>query len=257
MNRLLAIALNTFREAVRDRILYGILFFAIAFLLFILVLGELSLNHEERVLIDVGLAGISLFAVVIAVFLGVSLLFKEIEKKTLYTVLSKPVRRVEFMLGKFLGLVVTLGIQVLLMGVVLGALLVAKDVPLRAHLGWSLGLVFLEVTLVSSVALFFSSFSTPFVSGVLTLGVFVTGRLLDALRELSHRGSAELRAVVDGIVAVAPNFYLYAPGHHTLAESAPGMEPFMYVAKIVAYTLVYSAILLGLASAIFARRDLV
>ncbi|MBI2895909.1 MAG: ABC transporter permease subunit [Deltaproteobacteria bacterium] len=257
MGRLFAIALNTFREAVRDRILYGILFFAIAFLLFILVLGELSLNKEERVLLDVGIAGISLFAVVIAVFLGVSLLFKEIEKKTLYTVLSKPVRRFEFMLGKFLGLVGTLGVQVLLMGIVLGALLVLKDVPVRAQLGWSLTLVFLEVTLVSSVALFFSSFSTPFVSGVLTLGVFVTGRLLDALGELGHRGSAELRTVIDGIVAVAPNFYLYSPGYHTLAVSEPGMEPFAYVAKVAVYTLVYAAILLGLASAIFARRDLV
>lgn len=257
MSRLVAIALNTFREAVRDRILYGILFFGIAFLLFNLVLGELSLHQEERVLVDVGLAGISIFSVVIAVFLGVSLLFKEIEKKTLYTVLPKPVRRWEFMLGKFLGLVATLFVQVALMGAVLIVLLWVEGIPPRAATFGSLALIFLEVCLVSSVALFFSSFSTPFVSGVLTLGIFLIGRVLDAFQELVAKGNPAMRPVVDAVVAVAPNFYLYAPGYHTLAVSEPGLEPSAYLAKMVGYTVVYAAILVGAASAIFAKRDLV
>lgn len=257
MSRLVAIALNTFREAVRDRILYGIVFFAVAFLLFNLVLGALSLHQEERVLVDVGLAGISVFSVVIAVFLGVSLLFKEIEKKTLYTVLPKPVRRWEFIVGKFLGLVATLFVQVALMGVVLAALLWLEGVPLRGQVAGSLVLVFFEVTLVSAVAMFFSSFSTPFVSGVLTLGVFVTGRVLDSFEELVAKGAPGLRSLVDVLVAVAPNFYLYAPGAHTLSESAPGLVPSVYVAQVAGYTVVYATILIALASAIFSRRDLV
>jgi Cu-processing system permease protein len=257
MSRLAAIALNTFREAVRDRVLYGILFFGLAFLLFNLVLGELSLHHEERVLLDVGLAGISVFSVVIAVFLGVSLLFKEIEKKTLYTVLPKPVRRWEFMLGKFLGLAATLLVQVALMGAVLIGLLWTWGIPPQLAVVGSLALIFLEVVLVSSVALFFSSFSTPFVSGVLTLGVFAIGRVLDVFEELALKSTPALRPMVEGIVAVAPNFYLYAPGYHTLAVSEPGLEPSAYLLKMIGYTVVYATILVGAASAIFAKRDLV
>jgi len=257
MGRLVAIALNTFREAVRDRILYGIVFFGVAFLLFNLVLGELSLHQEERVLTDVGLAGISIVSVVIAVFLGVSLLYKEIERKTLYTVLPKPVRRWEFMLGKFLGLVATLAVQVALMGAVLASLMTLKGIPVRAHLLGSLCLVFLEVTLVSSVALFFSSFSTPFVSGVLTLGVFVVGRILDVLEEFASHASPAARTVADVVVAVAPNFYLYAPGYGTLATAVPGLEPALYLAKVAGYTLVYATILVATASFVFSRRDLV
>ncbi len=257
MNRLVAIALNTFREAVRDRILYGIVFFAVTFLLFSLVLGALSLNQEERVLVDVGIAGISIFSVVIAVFLGVSLLFKEIEKKTLYTVLPKPVRRWEFIVGKFLGVLATLFVQVALMGVVLGALLWVKDIPVGGHVLGSLLLVFLEVTLVSAVALFFSSFSTPFVSGVLTLGVFVIGRVLDSFQELVAKGAPMLRSIAEVVMIVAPNFYLYAPGAHTLSVSEPGLVPAMYLLKVGSYTLFYAAVLIALASAIFSRRDLV
>ena len=257
MSRLVAIALNTFREAVRDRILYGIVFFGLAFLLFNLVLGELSLHQEERVLTDVGLAGISLFSVVIAVFLGVSLLFKEIEKKTLYTVLSKPVRRWEFIFGKFLGLMATLFVQVALMGVVLLVLLWIKGIPPHLHVVGSLTLVFLEVTVVSAVALFFSSFSTPFVSGVLTLGVFAIGRVLDVFEGLVAKSAPALRPLVDGFVVLAPNFFLYAPGHHALAVSEPGLEPTAYLAKVAGYTVVYCLILISLASAIFSKRDLV
>jgi ABC-type transport system involved in multi-copper enzyme maturation permease subunit len=257
LNRLVAIALNTFREAVRDRILYGIVFFAVAFLLFSLVLGALSLNQEERVLVDVGIAGISIFSVIIAVFLGVSLLFKEIERKTLYTVLPKPVRRWEFIVGKFLGLVATLFVQVALMGVVLAALLWVKDVPVGAHVLGSLLLVFLEVTLVSAVALFFSSFSTPFVSGVLTLGVFVMGRVLDAFQEIVAKGAPALRSIGEVVMVIAPNFYLYAPGAQTLSVSEPGLVPAMYLLKVGSYTLIYAAILITFASAIFSRRDLV
>jgi Cu-processing system permease protein len=257
MSRLIAIALNTFREAVRDRILYGIVFFALGFLLFNLVLGALSLHQEARVLIDVGLAGISVFSVVIAVFLGVSLLFKEIEKKTLYTVLSKPVRRWEFIVGKFLGLVATLFVQVVVMGAVLVFLLWIKDVLAFGYVAGSLLLVFLEVVLVSAVAMFFSSFSTPFVSGVLTLGVFIMGRTLDAFQEIVAKAAPSSRTLIDWIMAVAPNFYLFAPGDHTLSVSQPGLVPMFYLAKVSGYTVVYAVILIALASAIFSRRDLV
>src|ERR1700761_2439834 len=111
-----AITLNTFREAVRDRVLYAVLGFACAVLLFTLALAELSLHEQSRVVEDVGLASISLFSVMVAIFLGSSLLYKEIERKTLYVILPKPIRRAEFLLGKYFGIVLTAVVFVALMG---------------------------------------------------------------------------------------------------------------------------------------------
>src|SRR5690606_37382884 len=116
MGRIWAIAINTFREAVRDKVLYGVLAFATAVLLFTLALAELSLNQQRRVVLDVGLASISLFSVVTAVFLGSSLLYKEIERKTLYVILPKPIRRSEFLFGKYVGIAMTAAVFIAIMG---------------------------------------------------------------------------------------------------------------------------------------------
>ena len=116
MGRIWAIAINTFREAVRDKVLHGVLGFAGAVLLFTLALAELSLDQQRRVVLDVGMASISLFSVVVAVFLGSSLLYKEIERKTLYVILPKPIHRHELLIGKYLGTLVTAGVFVVIMG---------------------------------------------------------------------------------------------------------------------------------------------
>jgi Cu-processing system permease protein len=118
MLRMLAVAVNTFREAVRDRVLHGVLGLALAFLVFTLALAELALDQQRRVVLDVGLSSISLFSVVMSVFLGSSLLYKEIERKTLYVILPKPIRRYEFLLGKYFGIVLTVTVFVSIMGAV-------------------------------------------------------------------------------------------------------------------------------------------
>lgn len=118
MLRLLAVAVNTFREAVRDRVLHGVLGVALSVLLLTLALAELSLDQSRRIVLDIGLASISLFSVVMAVFLGSSLLYKEIERKTLYVILPKPIRRHEFLLGKYFGIVITVTVFVAIMGAV-------------------------------------------------------------------------------------------------------------------------------------------
>jgi ABC-type transport system involved in multi-copper enzyme maturation permease subunit len=118
MLRILAVAVNTFREAVRDRVLNGVLGVALAVLVFTLALAEVSLDQRRRIVLDIGLASISLFSVVMAVFLGSSLLYKEIERKTLYVILPKPIRRHEFLLGKYLGIVITVFVFVAIMGAV-------------------------------------------------------------------------------------------------------------------------------------------
>jgi Cu-processing system permease protein len=143
MFRMLAVAVNTFREAVRDRVLHGVLGLALAFLLFTLALAELSLDQQRRVVLDVGLASISLFSVVMAVFLGSSLLYKEIERKTLYVILPKPIRRHEFLLGKYFGIVLTVAVFVAIMGAVQLSVstlqLAGPTVPLMAALPSLLG----------------------------------------------------------------------------------------------------------------------
>jgi len=305
MDRSLAIALNTFREAVRDRVLYGVLGLAVAVLAFTLALAELSVEEQRRVVLDVGLASISLFSVVIAVFLGSSLLYKEIDRKTLYVILPKPVRRYELLVGKFLGITLTAGVFVglmgavqlyvtaiqagaatwllisapLLLGLVLGAAFYrASDrtslapamsmVALATMTGvcattdaavepilLALVLVLGEVVLLAAVAMLFGSFSTPFLTGAFTIGVWLLGRSADSMATMRSRVLSEaVRTFLHGLAWVIPNFHLFVPNMHAL-DGATG-SPGVYVGQSLAYAIAYAVALLVIASAVFERRDL-
>lgn len=301
MGRIWAIAINTFREAVRDRVLYGVLGLGVAVLLFTLALAELSLNQQERVVHDLGLASISLFSVVVAVFLGSSLLYKEIERKTLYVILPKPLRRHEFLLGKYAGITLTAAVFVAMMGALQlwvaaiqagtsPTLLAVEPIALFAILGlaiwrardrtsvlvpWSLvallcssgvaasggvdvapvlgalALFVGEVAVLAAVALFFSSFSTPFLTGALTVGVWLVGRSADDMASMRSRVLPEsIRAFLHGLAWVVPNFDLFVPPRRALLDDMPG-----YLAHSLAYGALYAAILLTLACLVFRRRD--
>jgi len=307
VGRVWAIAINTFREAVRDKVLYGVLGFACAILLFTLALAELSLHQQRRVVLDVGLASISLFSVVIAIFLGSSLLYKEIQRKTLYVILPKPIHRWQFLLGKYVGIVVTAvvfialmgGIQLWVTGVQAGApgwMLTALPVAGAATLGlamwrvqdrtavlvpWSLAwlaaaaavcattdvdlaaigaallLVTGEVLVLTAVALLFSSFSTPFLTGALTLGVWVLGRSADEMLEMrSDTLSEGVKSLLGVIGRVIPNFHLFYPGRGALTGETeiPGGVA-AYLATTMGYGVAYAAVMLIAAMLIFRRRD--
>lgn len=308
LGRIWAIAINTFREAVRDRVLLGVLGAAGGVLLFTLALAELSLDQQRRVVLDVGLASISLFSVVMAVFLGSSLLYKEIERRTLYVILPKPIRRHEFLIGKYLGITLTASVFVCIMGAIqlwvtsiqagaamlwvvgaplllLGALGLAMwratdrtavvppwslaalvvtsllasttDIALAPLLA-SLALVVGEIVLLAAVAMLFSSFSTPFLTGAFTVGVWVVGRSADDMSNISSRElSAEIEALLHGLAWVVPNFDLFVPHPRALAEASSGMSPGMYVASTLAYGVVYAVLLVGAACGVFSRRDFI
>jgi ABC-type transport system involved in multi-copper enzyme maturation permease subunit len=307
MGRVLAIALNTFREAVRDRVLYGVLGFAVAVLLFTLALAELSLDQQRRVVLDVGLASISFFSVVIAVFLGSSLLYKEIERKTLYVILPKPVRRWEVIVGKFVGITLTAGVFVGLMGSVqlyvsaiqahvstglmigspIGLALVSGLVLYRAPdrtnvapvlsalalvvmtgvcattttsvapILDALVLVLGEVVLLAAVAMLFGSFSTPFLTGAFTIGVWLLGRSADTMATMrSHVLPEAVRSFLHGFAWVVPNFHLFVPSMHALEPAAGALSPLAYVGSSITYAVLYACALLVVASLIFERRDL-
>lgn len=307
MRPVLAVAVNTFREAVRDRVLYGVLGIATAVLLFTLVLAQVSLDQQLRIVLDVGLASISLFSVLVAIFLGSSLLYKEIERKTLYVILPKPIRRHEFLLGKYFGITLTAfvfvaiqgAVQLLVSSIQAGAnlaLAVAVLLGMPALLGlsmwkardrtavvvpWScvalaaaaavaggtqlrlmpilcaLTLTVGEVLLLTAVALFFSAFSTPFLTALLTIGVWLVGRSADTMVTMkSDAIPAAVKALLRQLAKVWPNFDLFVPGRHTLeTQLGGGVGPLSYVANNMLYAVAYGFVVLVFASLIFQRRD--
>ncbi|MDI7269265.1 MAG: ABC transporter permease subunit [Myxococcota bacterium] len=259
---IVAVARNTWKEAVRDRLLFGILFFGVAMLFSGLVLGEMSMYEERRVVVDVGLAGISLFSVVIATVAGVNLLYKEMERKTLFTVLSKPISRWQFVVGKFAGLAATILVVVTLMAVLLVLMLLVRGMKVPDALAGFVALIAVESVVIIGLAVFFSSFATPFMSGVFTIGLFLIGRNADVLAEMAaKRGAGAAGGLMDAIVAVTPNLYLFYPSGRMFEEGyvsihgsamAPG-----YVGYATVYGLAYAACLVLAAVAIFRRRDVV
>jgi ABC-type transport system involved in multi-copper enzyme maturation permease subunit len=262
VRKILAIANNTFKEAIRDRILYGFLFFAVLLILFSLVLGQLSFNEEIRCTIDVGMAGISFFSVLMSVFLGITLLHKEIEKRTLYPVLSRPVSRPAYLAGKFLGLVLTMAVQFALMAAVFIAVLLAQGGAASAGLAAALVLCFVEIVLVIAMALFFTSFSSPLLSGLFCLGLFVAGRNADLMSQLGRKDAlVRMKPVLDAVSAIIPNFNLFYPSGKMIEGSwATVHGQFVssgYMASTVLYGLAYAAALLVIAMLLFRRRDFI
>src|SRR2546430_8930527 len=176
--RVAAIARNAFREAVRDRVLYNLVVFALLLIAGAILLGELSAGQEAKIIVDLGLSAILLFGVFIAIFVGVGLVYKEIERRTLYAILAKPIGRGEFLLGKYLGLCLTLLVNVIVMGVGLSlALIYVKRGwnPLVERIWPAILLIYVELMILTGVAMMFSAFSSPALSALLTFFVFVIG----------------------------------------------------------------------------------
>lgn len=269
MRRIVAVARNTFREAARNKVMYSLLLFAIILIVSALALGELSVHEEQRMIRDVGLFGIDVFSVLIAIFVGVNLLYKELSLKTVYTILPKPIARWEFVLGKWVGVMATLVAQIAVMGLVLAAtLLVAQgggggrvDTILDSALPKALWLFLMNVTIVTAVAMLFSAFSTPFLSGLFSLGVFLVGRQVPDLQQLAARIGGTTGDVLQGLTRLLPNLHLFTPsGTIVGAERVSVHGQFVgaaYLGSVTAYALCYAALVLGLAMLIFRRRDFV
>ena len=182
----MAIAKNSFREAIRDRILYNLILFVLLITAGAILLGELSAGQEARVIVNLGLTSMLVFGAFISIFVGVGLVWKEIEKRTVYSIFSKPIGRAEFIVGKYLGLCATLFVNVAIMG--LGVTLALLYVGGSQFVGpiWpAIFLIFLELTILTGVAILFSSFSTPALSALLTFFVFVIGHFSAALFDLA------------------------------------------------------------------------
>jgi ABC-type transport system involved in multi-copper enzyme maturation permease subunit len=268
MMRILAVARNTFREAARNKVMYSLLFFAVLLIVSALALGELSVHEERRMIRDVGLYGIDVFSVLIAIFVGVNLLYKELALKTVYTILPKPIARWEFVLGKWLGVMALLVAQIAVMGVVLALTLLVSggasdtaSTALDSALPKALWMFLMNVTIVTSVAMLFSSFTSPFLSGLFSLGVFVVGRQVPDLQQLAERIGGGGGRVLSAAAAVLPNLHLFTPsgtivGADRVSVHGQFVGP-AYLGSVTAYAIGYSALVLGLAILIFRRRDFI
>lgn len=262
MRRLYAVALNTFREAIRHRIIYGILAVALGFNLFAIVLGAMSLHQEARVARDVGLAGVSLFGSVTAIILGVSLLYGEVQRRTIYTIVSKPLERYEFVLGKYLGMAMTLTALVVVFAAAMVGLLLLQDVSLSRAVAVAVLLGYMEVLVVAAIAVFFSSFSSPYLSGVFSFGLFFVGRVTPEMRAIAEEGGAGvLGTVIDVALYVVPDLHIFGvSGKAVDGEHVSVHGDFVgwdYVAMAGGYAALVIGVLLSVACAIFSRRDFV
>ena len=251
-----AIARNTFREAVRDRVLYNLVLFVLLLTGGAVFLGELSAAQESKIIVDMGLSCVLLFGVFIAIFVGVGLVYKEIERRTIYAIFSKPVGRGEFLLGKYLGLCLTLAVNVAVMGAGVSLALVyvgGGRSPLALSIWPAVALVYVELMILVAAALLFSSFSSPALSALLTFFVFVIGHFSAELKTLSTTvGGAAARAVFAAVYYLLPNLSNYA----YITAASHGEKPTAAnFAAAVLYGLAYIAVLLAASTLVFKRRN--
>ena len=254
--RILHIAANTFREAVRDRVLYNLIAFALLLSGAAIFVGQISIDIEKLVVINLGLTTVSLFGVVIAIFIGIGLVSKEIEKRTLYTVLSRPVRRWEFIVGKFLGLAGTLIVNTFFMAIGVFAALLYVSHRFHRPDAWilvALYFIVLQFLIICSLALLFSSFSSPLLSAVFAFSLFVIGSFAEDLRGFANMAHGLSRWLAMAAAYLVPNFSALNV-ISSVAHEQPVVGPLIFYNT--AYALTYAAMALCGAVLIFDRRNL-
>lgn len=253
MGRIIIIAFNTFRENLRDKILYNLLFFALLLIGASVILGDLTIAEQKKIVTDMGLAATNLVGVVIAIFVGIGLVSKEIERRTIYTIMARPISRMQFVLGKYLGLAFTLSINVLIMLSVFLVTLLISGASVHLALLQAVELIFVELLIVTALALFFSTFTSSTLSAIMTLGLYVIGHLTTDLKGIAEKSHSQMvKVVITGLYYICPNLEVL----NVKGQAASGMAiSLSYQAAATAYGLLYAALLLVTACVIFQRRD--
>jgi ABC-type transport system involved in multi-copper enzyme maturation permease subunit len=265
MRAILLVAGAVFRESVRDRVPYSMVLFSVLLMAASYLIGQMTAGQDLKIIKDLGLASIAIFGLLIAVFIGIGLVSKEVERKSVYALLSKPVSRPQFILGKFLGLMLTLVVNISAMTAAFyGVLLYLKIVnpnlelvglppSLDPRLLLAIGLILAELMVVTALALFFSTFSSPLLATLLTLGLWVAGHFNADLRNFENViDNAAVAWIARVIYYVLPNL---AP-FDVKAEVVHGFPVTLrHVGLTLAYAVVYTGLLLTAAIAVFRRRD--
>jgi ABC-type transport system involved in multi-copper enzyme maturation permease subunit len=311
IQRIATIAYGTYREAVRARILLGLAGVGFAVAGYSLVVGAFTLNEAPRVVADLGAMAVSVFSIAIAILIGATTLYRELELKTILPLLARPIRRGEFLVGKYLGIMlvvavfamaecglsllmsgafaegldtqrlgIRIGTIVLLLVLPVFAIMRSSRVATLAPIPWSLAvlmaglwlsggapaerslitssalLTIMEVGIIAAVAMVFSSFSTPFLSAMLTMGVFLVGRSADTMSKMPVKVFG--KAIHDGARAlstVVPNLHVYTPARPLLTGEAADANLLLYLAMAALQTLGWTVGLLAVAAFVFQRRD--
>ncbi len=261
-----AIAVNVFRESVRDKVLYNLVVFAIILIAASYLLGQLTAGQDVKIIKDLGLSATAIFGLFIAIFIGIDLVSKEVERRSIYSLLSKPIHRYQLVLGKYAGLTLTLGVNVAVMAAALYAVLVYTSwgVPALVQSGWdapaldpallkAIALIFLELMVITAIATFFSSFSTPILSAAFTFGLFIVGHLSGDLRNFDQIVDSEAAArLARGLYWILPNLAQFDVKDRVVHGIA---VPSGYMTLTFGYAVLYIAMLLSLSMYIFSRRD--
>jgi len=254
--RIRVIAFNTFREAVRDRVLYNLVFFALLLVAAAPLLGEISIGVQRVLLINLSLSAISIFGIVISIFVGISLVSKEIEKRTLYPVLSRPVGRGEFIFGKYCGLAGTLLVNTIAMtaGFYLALLIMTRTFTRAdANVLIAIYFLFLQFIVIIALALLFSSFSSPLLSALFSLSMFVAGTFAGDLRAFAAMSHGPEGVLARAASYIVPNL---ASLNVITRVSHDQFIPVALVGYNTLYSLLYAAAAASGAVLIFWRRDL-
>ena len=250
-----AIAFHTLKEAIRDRILYLILFFAVICIGFSRLLALLTIGDRVKIIKDVGLSSLSLFGALMAILIGTGLVYKEIDKKTIYTLLSKPIHRYQFLLGKFFGLVLTLFIMLLLMSIIFLALIFFHTFKVEWQMLIAILYIFLELCLITSVALLFSCFSTPILSSIFSLAFYLIGHTAWGLETLIVKIKSGFgKAIAQALYQFLPdleNFNFRTEVVHNLPT-----PPSIFLFSML-YGIFYTLFVLTIALLIFRKRDFI
>ena len=248
------IALNTYRETVRDKVLYNLVLFALLMILSSFILAKISVYQEIKIIKDLGLASISIFGMVIAIFIGIGLVSKEIDKRTLYSLLPKPISRVQFLLGKYFGLCLTLFVNVAIMTAGLYTLLFVMAEPFEPSLLKAVYLIYVKLAVLVGVALLFSTFSSSILAGLFTGFIYVAGYFSSDLKNFDS-------VVESGVLpAITTALYYVLPHFKTFDIKAPIVAgdpvPFSQIGWATVYALVYIAVLLTVSTWVFQKRNL-
>jgi len=253
MNNILTIAKNTFRETIRDRILYGILAFAFLFLASTILLGSISLGEDVKIVKDLGLAGIYIFSIIISVFLGTSLVYKELEKRTIYVLISKPVSITHFVIGKFLGLWLALILNIGLMSIAYLAIVAIKGGGLDFISLLSILLLVFEIAIFIALSILFSSFTSPLAGAIYSIIFIYIGHSLEMLKKYVEKSGVFLKYAGNVAYYILPNLEKFNIRNSVVHGIAPSLSQMIYP---ILYSIIFVAIFIWLATLCLKRQEL-
>lgn len=260
MKKMLIIAETTLKETIRNKILYNILLFAVFIFFLGIIIGNWSLGEQERVILDFGLTGLHLIALLIAIFIGIHLVAREIQSRTIYNTLSKSVTRTQFLLGKFCGLAVVLLFNLLLLAIVLNLLVFLFTGQAHPGILVPVMFIYLEMLIIIAIAILFSMVTGSTLASILTIAVYIAGHMmgpvlqfLEKVEEIEHTPLYLPYLIIRGVRFIIPDlgvFVMIDEYIHGVALSEA------FYGFTLLYFLLYLTAILVIGIMIFQKKDL-